>query len=276
MLETAKPDNPKESHLPFAGPFWLKGGWVDPATATGPLGAMARRLHRLGQWARGERWWFDGLLGPVSSTGTPETDWLDVLPQVSWLPHRQLGQPLQGARLDRSLGEVVAAGPRDWYSVLGRIDAATAYRVELVLDFQDEETKTVTLGAVIDGKAETFKATKLIRQRGACRSALILPPVGGNRIPYVPRLAVAGLPRHLFGVVQLPAPRTPRKRPLDDIASEAAAVHRDGPRYGANKRVAEHFGWRDESAYWPDDEAGRRRVQRVRKRAKELGVEWDP
>lgn len=262
---TAKRDNSKESHLPFAGPFWLSGGWVDPATAKGPLGAWARRLYRLGEWARGERWFFDGLLQAVSSTAPSGTDWRASGPsQISLLPPGQLGQPLQGARLTRSLGEVVASGPRDLAAVLSRIDAATEYRVELVLDFQDEDT------------AKTVEGTKLIRHRGVCRSALILPPVGGDRIPYVPRVAVAGLPRHLFGVVQLPAPRKPRKRPLDDIASEAAAVHRDGPRYGANKRVAEHFEWRDENVDWPGDEAARRRVQRVRKRAQELGLQWEP
>lgn len=265
---------PQHIYDPFAPPFWFNGAWIDvEGAASAPERHIARRLKSLGKWARQRPWYFEGLLQPVSSTGAPLTDWQDVVPEIAWLPRTQLGQPILGRHLSRPLGEIVYAGPGDYQAVMTRIEAATTYRIELVIDFEDTVEQS-TRTAMVDGAERTFKVQEVVKRDAACRRVTILPPDHGGHIAWIRPLAMTDFVRHLVGVSETEPKAAQRRRPLEVFAREAASVYLDSPRRPA-LAVAEHFGWRTEGFNWRDDHRGRARVKRVLDAAKALGYLGD-
>ena len=216
---------------PFTGPFRFDVGIEsNPRLAE----ATRRRWRRLGQWVRQERWYVDGLLRP--NAGEPGF-------HVSPIFGSRKSKPLLCAYLDRPLGEIVLTGSGDYNAVMQRIDAAVVFFMELLLDVSDD-------GRVI------------------CRQLTLKSRDGTGRLQSIPRISTDELIRRLVGFAE-EQPVSPRRRPTEKLAEEAASVYLGARRHPA-KAVAEHFGWRDPHCDWYIDPA-RARVRRVTRTAERLG-----
>lgn len=221
-----------ETPDPFIGPASFNEGIeANPRLAS----AVRRRWRQLGQWARLQRWYVDGLLRP--NAGVPG---IHVSPIYG---SRKTG-PRLFAYLDRPLGEIVLDGAQDHNAVMQRIDQAIECFVELQLELDSD-------GLVV------------------CRQATVKPRDQTTRLTSIPRTSIDELIRRLVGFVEA-QPAVPRRRPMEELAEEVAKVYLAAPRQPA-KAVAEHFGWRDPSCDWYVDPA-RARVRRHTRTAERMGL----